>query len=138
MTKYAPLTDHLRHRQQSTIPMRFADIESVLGFPLPPSSRHHRAWWSNNPTNNVMTRAWLAAGYQTRDVDIEAERLVFERLNTADAPPAPERIGDHPLLGCMAGTFTIAPGVDLTEPMYTDAEMDAFVERKARLLAGLE
>ncbi|MEI9904971.1 MAG: hypothetical protein WDN06_14155 [Asticcacaulis sp.] len=29
---------------------------ACLGFELPPSSRTQRAWWSNNASNNVMTR----------------------------------------------------------------------------------
>ena len=52
--------------------------------------------------------------------------------------PVPERRGRHPLIGCMAGTITIMPGVDLTEPMFTDAEMDAFVEAKAKLINGIQ
>ena len=52
--------------------------------------------------------------------------------------PKPERRGRHPLIGCMAGTITIMPGVDLTEPMFTDAEMDAFVEAKAKLINGIQ
>jgi hypothetical protein len=36
---------------------------------------------------------------------------------TESAPPAKETAGSrHPLIGWMKGTFTIAEGVDLTEP----------------------
>ena len=28
-----------------------------------------------------------------------------------------EELPDHPIFGCMAGTITVMPGVDLTEPM---------------------
>ena len=55
MSKYSPLTLHLQVCQQALVPMRFAEIEAILGFALPPSSRQHRGWWSNNPINNVMT-----------------------------------------------------------------------------------
>ena len=40
----------------------------------------HRAWWSNNPSNNVMTKVWLAAGYLTEQVDVSARKLVFRRV----------------------------------------------------------
>jgi hypothetical protein len=134
MAKYDPLTRHLAERQQPLVPMTFPELEAVLGFPLPPSARKDRGWWSNNPQNNVMTRAWLAAGYRSRDVDLAAERLLFERLNAVE--PAERPRGRHPLIGCMRGLITIQPGTDLTEPVYTDAEMDAFMERKLALLAG--
>jgi hypothetical protein len=32
------------------------------------------------------------------------------------APPVKEISGTHPLIGWMKGTFTVAEGVDLTEP----------------------
>lgn len=133
MSKYAPLTQHLTARNQPRVPMRFDELERLLGFPLPPSARKHRAWWSNNPRNSVMTKAWLAAGYQSRDVDLAAERLLFERLNAVE--PAGDQ-PDHPLWGWAVGTVTIAPGTDLTAPIYTDAEMEAFTERTARRIEG--
>ena len=70
MSKYDPLADHLRGSGQESVPMTFADIEQVIGAKLPQSAFTHRAWWSNNPTNNVMTRAWLEAGYTTAEVDM--------------------------------------------------------------------
>src|SRR6185437_2618499 len=63
MSKYDPLLSYLSQSDGDTVPMGFSEIEQVLGFELPPSSRRQRAWWSNNPANNVMTRAWLDAGY---------------------------------------------------------------------------
>ena len=32
---------------------------------LPPTAQAQRAWWSNNASNNVMTRVWLEAGFRT-------------------------------------------------------------------------
>lgn len=114
MSKYDPLTSHLAARNSDYISMSFAEIERQLGFPLPESSRKHRAWWSNNPSNNVMTKAWLAAGYETAQVDLEAEKLQFVRDNSTPQPP--HDAGSHPIFGCMKGTVTIASGVDLTDP----------------------
>jgi hypothetical protein len=144
VSKYAPLTSHLRERSQSRVPMRFEEIERLLGFPLPASARKHRAWWSNNPSNSVMTKAWLDAGYQSEQVDLEAEKLTFARLNAVYTVQAPaheakhvqRRSGPHPLIGCMAGTITFAEGVDLTEPMFSDEEIEAWADRKAALLRG--
>ena len=125
MSKYEPLRTHLRSRGSETVPMTFAEIEKVLGFKLP-RSQMYPAWWSNNPTNNVMTNEWLAAGYRTEQVDIEGRKLVFRRGGTAaipqssDAPPDKSRGGRHPIIGFLKGMITIAPGVDLTAPADPD------------------
>lgn len=80
MGKYEPLGQFLRQQDALYVPMRFAEIERLLGSKLPASSKEHRAWWSNNPSNNVMTRQWLDAGYETEAVDLAAEKLVFRKV----------------------------------------------------------
>ena len=124
MSKYDPLQHFLAASNASVLPMSFDEIERILGFSLPPSQAH-RAWWSNNPSNNVMTKAWLAAGYETEQVDVAGRTLVFRRVREVpDVAPTPS--GDekpsrrHPLFGWMKGTFTIAPGTDLTAPADPD------------------
>jgi hypothetical protein len=121
MSKYDPLQTFLRDRSSDEVPMTFEEIERILGFKLPEKSQQIRAWWSNNASNNVMTKAWLAAGYRTARVDLAGRRLVFER--TECSQPLPEdatrrRTGRkrHPLFGALAGLAKTAPGVDLTEP----------------------
>lgn len=121
MGKYEPLRRFLEGRSTATIPMTFSEIEKVLGFKLP-RSQAYAAWWSNNPTNNVMTNEWLAAGYKTEQVDLERRKLVFRR--TKPLPSIRQTTGNsstasprrHPLLGWLKGTVTIAPGTDLTQP----------------------
>lgn len=88
MSKYESLAAYLRKQPYREVSYSFRDLEKILGFELPSSARQHRAWWSNNGSNNVMTKAWLSAGYRTRDVDMESERLTFER--TSAAAPDPE------------------------------------------------
>jgi hypothetical protein len=147
MSKYSPLTHHLQTCAQAEVPMHFAEIEAILGFALPPSSRQHRGWWSNNPVNNVMTKAWLAAGYTTRAVDLVGAHLVFAKSAPAPTPtlgfsesPAPliwsahapkVLLGDHPLFGCMAGTVRVEAGFDLTAPLFADTDVDAWMDQKA-------
>lgn len=126
MSKYEPLTHFLRANQTSEIPMTFAEIEKIVGFRLPLKSSGHRAWWSNNPSNSVMTKAWLAAGYVTERVDMGSRRLVFRRSTTAKpapnsaAAPMARPKGDPGFLerirARLGGTVTIAEGVDLTDP----------------------
>ncbi len=113
-TKYEPLKNHLASKGFSEIPMRFSDIESIIDNSLPPSARKHRAWWSNNPSNSVITFAWLNAGYKTAQVDLTDEKLVFVRDNALTPTPSPTQY--HPIFGCMKGSVTIPDDLDLTEP----------------------
>ncbi|MGV6849400.1 MAG: DUF7662 domain-containing protein [Marinibacterium sp.] len=110
MSKYAPLEKHLKSEGHMKIPMTFDQIESIIEDALPPSARKHRAWWSNNPTNSVITYAWLAAGYKTADVNLEGEHVVFVKSETVEAG------AHHPVFGCMKGTITVPAGEDVTQP----------------------
>src|ERR1700749_860471 len=80
MGKYDPLGDYLRHQRGQEVALTFEDIERITGVKLPPRAQHHRAWWSNNASNNVMTKVWLEAGYETSQVDLSARKLVFRRV----------------------------------------------------------
>ncbi|HSF93788.1 MAG TPA: hypothetical protein VLA52_02095 [Thermohalobaculum sp.] len=138
MGKYDPLARYLRKSGLNHVPMRFEEIEKVLGFPLPASSRRHRAWWSNNPSNNVMTHSWIDAGYRTEDVDLEQRRLVFRRADSErkgfaeerrqaafvreSAESAKVKKGKDTLgiYGCLRGTVRYIGEVDLTLPADPD------------------
>ena len=97
--------------------MTFSEIERILKAKLP-VSKNHRAWWSNNPDNNVMTRAWLAAGYVTEAVDIASGKLVFRRVKKVEP-----RVR-HSIFGCMKGLFTLADDYDPTAPMDLEPGWD--------------
>ena len=122
MTKYEPLEVFLSARHEAEIPLKFQDIEKIIGATLPPVARKHRAWWSNNPSNSVITNAWLRAGFKTQRVDMISEKLVFRRARsevaTAIAADAPHDGGDllSRLRAALGGTVTFAPGFDPTEP----------------------
>ena len=120
MGKYAPLGSHLRAQSAQFVRMSFAEIERVLGFRLPGSARTHRAWWSNNVSNNIMTREWVDAGYRSEQVDPEGGSVVFAKESTHINTPGFEEqaaMAIHiPLYGSMKGTVRIAPGADPTEP----------------------
>jgi hypothetical protein len=125
MSKYEPLQHFLESCATEEVPLTFGEIEGILGSELP-ASKAHPAWWSNNPSNNVMTRAWLAAGYRTERVDVAGEKLVFRRDTTirspgvSEAPSAPVFTGKPGVLerlrAALGGTVHIAEGVDLTQP----------------------
>jgi hypothetical protein len=79
MSKYEPLSKFLKSRPAGELPMTFTEVESVLGFPLPPSARSYPAWWSNNVGTNVAVRSWREAGWKTSRVDVPGERVTFVR-----------------------------------------------------------
>jgi hypothetical protein len=122
MGKYEPLLQFLRRQKLNEVRLTFDQIERIIGGKLPPKAQHHRAWWSNSPLNNVMTKAWLDAGYRSEQVDMEGRKLVFRRTSeavfddrTIEKSPngSPQ---DHPVFEWMKGTAHIPEGVDLTEP----------------------
>ncbi len=104
MGKYDRLGEFLKSQRAKEVPMTFADIERVIGGKLPPNSPQYPAWWSNNPTNNVMTKVWLAAGFRTEQVDTKARKVVFRRMDqkTPEATlPRVKKSGRHPLFGAL-------------------------------------
>lgn len=141
MGKYTPLGLYLTAQKKERIAMSFDEIERILGERLP-ASKQYPAWWSNNPSNNPMTKEWLAAGFQTESVNIEGQNLVFRRVQEIGASGLANRAGfgeaaqaevggmpkRHPLFGCMKGTLTIPPGVDLTEP--ADPDLADYLDQK--------
>lgn len=135
MSKYAALETYLLESGQEVVSMTFGDVERVIGADLPPSAFKHRPWWSNNPSNSVITNSWLKAGYKTENVDMAGQKLIF--VKAAQYPPPPES-GVHALrdatpataaasggflsrvFGVLEGTVTIKPGTDLTAPVGSD------------------
>lgn len=119
MGKYNRLGEFLRSQRTKQVPMTFAEIERVIGAKLPPNSPQYPAWWSNNPSNNVMTKVWLAAGFRTEQVDTKARKVVFRRVeqNVDESAASPaKKAGQHPIIGALKGSVYIPEGVDLTEP----------------------
>src|SRR5258705_12608183 len=121
MGKYENLGEFLRGQKNSSVRLSFSEVEKIIGHRLPRSARY-TAWWSNNPSNNVMTKVWLAAGFKTEQVDIGGRKLTFRRVASEVAKdpskvrPSQPRSGLPPFYGALNGTVTVAPGADLTEP----------------------
>jgi len=80
---YTPLQNHLTGLTQNAWKTTFDEIESILGFSLPKSARHYQAWWANNRQGSRHTRAWLDAGWQTKDLNFGSGTVVFQREKRA-------------------------------------------------------
>lgn len=120
MSKYTPLADFLKKQDRDFVPMTFADIERVIGTRLPPSASKHRPWWSNNPDNSVLTKAWLEAGFESEQVDMAGRRLVFRRVRAPKVEGKESEMAFHPAYGFMKGLVRIMPETDLTRPADPD------------------
>ena len=98
MGKYEPLTHYLETRPDEIWDARFAEVERVLGFPLPASAREYPAWWANQEPGHSQTRGWRDAGWETGRVDLAGKRLRFVRSRSrtrhVDAPQSDPAIAD--------------------------------------------
>jgi hypothetical protein len=78
-SKYFPLHQYLLSREGPSFRLTFEDIEEILGIPLPPGARSHRAWWGNGTWGHSQSRSWLLAGWRAINADIENETVDFAR-----------------------------------------------------------
>lgn len=81
--KYQRLRQHLSSLQVQEWRTSFGEIEAVIGFELPPSARLHRPWWGNQrgASGHSHALAWSVAGWETAQVDMDGETLLFRRAN---------------------------------------------------------
>jgi hypothetical protein len=88
MGKYEPLTHYLEKRGGETWDAEFAEVEQILGFPLPRSAHDYPAWWANQQPGHSQTRGWRDAGWETGQVDLAAKRVRFRRCAGAKGAPS--------------------------------------------------
>lgn len=147
--KYEALKSYLAAQKRPRLRMSFEEVARAAKVRLPGSAFEHPAWWANDSRSHVQARAWLEAGYRTENIDLTARSVEFVRVETRakgvrEMPVSFEhqakKFDVHPLFGAMKGTFTIAPGWDLTRPALDPealAEWEASLDRKAdRYLRG--
>lgn len=143
MNKYDPLHRFLRKQAHTRVPTSFAQVESIIGAHLPTSARSHRAWWANDASGHIHAKAWLDAGYETADVDMEAQQLVFKRVSRKPGAgaagmaeprkafaPGQTGAGRHPMIGALKGLLWIEPGLDLTQPALPSEEWEEIQKAK--------
>ena len=105
--RYAGLIDFLLRQEASEVTLSFAEIESMVGTPLPASARRYQAYWSagNHLGGLLAESGWRASARFTDD------RVRFS-LTSSTAPerhPAPDRsleisvpqAPDIVLIGCV-------------------------------------
>jgi hypothetical protein len=81
--QYALLYEYLAHRHADTVVLTFAEVEDLLGFPLPDQARSHREWWTDAARSMVPaphSDAWILA-HRTAVPNLMAQTVVFDRAS---------------------------------------------------------
>jgi hypothetical protein len=100
MSKYQPLTERLAGHAEPQWRASFAEIEAVLGFPLPRGARAGKLWWANTGAQPHQ-RAWTGGGWEVGEV---ADGEVTFRKLAAPAPTGegefqpPPAVADEPAI----------------------------------------
>lgn len=83
ISKYEPFGYWLSHQPTNVVEITFSRIEAILGFDLPATARTRTQWWANeaSPTKHTQCRAWIDAGYETRNINLANETVVFVRAS---------------------------------------------------------
>ncbi len=89
--KYHRLYTYLHSLQIQEWRTSFREVEAIVGFELPASARVHRPWWGNQRRGNGHSHSltWNVAGWETGEVDMEAETLLFRRRQSKPIPRLP-------------------------------------------------
>ena len=72
--KYDPLTRYLADLTADEVTLTFAEIEAIVGVPLPPSARNPN-FWSNAPSGIFRDRPWVRAGWRMARTQLRGEWL---------------------------------------------------------------
>ena len=77
--KYLLLYNYLENRYANTVVLTFAEIEDLLGFPLPDQARLHQEWWTEiDVAVPNYSDSWILAS-RTAKPNLLARTVVFER-----------------------------------------------------------
>ena len=81
--EYLPLHKYLDDRFADTVVLTTAEIEDLLGSPLPEQAHLEPRWWANGDADSPpspQARAWIRAG-RTATPNLRARIVAFERTS---------------------------------------------------------
>lgn len=82
--KYHHLANVLMRQNDDQITFTFAELETLLGAPLPAVARE-QWWWINTPEMvRVPADAWLRLGWKASDVDTDQGVVTLVRDKSED------------------------------------------------------
>ena len=128
MGKYEPLRRHLESLSEDSWEVPFAEIETLLRFPLPASAHRHSAWWANESHgSHSHSRSWQDAGWETSGVDLRKKRVRFRRGRKVGGRS--KRVGDKPAREDLMRTASELTGLKDHDAVI-DAALQAFVRQE--------
>lgn len=94
-TKYGALTRYLKFRAAFTdiVKLSFAEIDGIIGDNLPMSAYRNEEWWSGSPQKS-QSKAWLDAGWKTREVNIKEGYVIFQKTEKIQKRDSSETLRD--------------------------------------------
>ena len=112
MAGWSELSRFLRESDTDVVRLSYAELETVLGRPLPASAVRHRPQFWSNAERNAYADHWRRAGYATRLRGADPREVVFVRTRAGEHREA-SRAGssaarstaaeiDVVLVGCVA------------------------------------
>lgn len=78
---YLSLHKYLAERYASVAVLTFAQVEDLLGSPLPEAARRDPAWWTSDDEHNVeYSNSWRLASRRAV-ANLTAQTVTFERTD---------------------------------------------------------
>lgn len=78
---YAGLSEYLQALDALSVTLSFVELERILGRPLPPSARLHRAWWSvDRSETHTHARSWTEPGWAVDHVELNPGMVRFVHM----------------------------------------------------------
>jgi len=83
VSKYSGLGSYLKFRGAftDTAKLGFARIDGIIGDNLPLEAYKIEKWWENTPSH-MHARAWMDAGWETKEVNLKEGYVVFKKVKT--------------------------------------------------------
>jgi hypothetical protein len=77
--KYQPLTDYLAALIAAEVTLTFAEIEAIVGAPLPPTARQSSFW---STTQSLVACPWARAGWRVARTRLRSAMpaVTFQRV----------------------------------------------------------
>ena len=80
MGKWDKLENHLRRQPGPSVVLTFAQIKGITGNQPPPNTQKSFIGWDYRPLGTRFSKTWHNAGFKTVMVDLENEKVRFQRI----------------------------------------------------------
>jgi len=77
--KYTPLRDYLTSYLASQLSLSLEHIENIIDSKLEAAAYAFKSWWENDQ-KNPQAIAWLEAGWEVNDIDLQQKVVIFKRV----------------------------------------------------------